>query len=402
MSRPDGRRPHFTTLVLLTALSVLSLNMYLPMLAEIATELDADYALANLSIAGYLAITGVLQLIMGPFSDRFGRRPLILIGLGLFLAGSVTAALATSVWVFLFARVLQAGVITGFTLSRAVVRDIAPPDQAAIMLGHIGAAMAIAPMLGPMAGGFLGEIFGWRAIFWFFTFVSLGLMIWCQRDMVETNTAPSATFAAQFREYPALFKSRRFWGYSLCLTFSTGSFYCFITAAPLVLSAEFGLGPAELGLFMGVITVGFFAGNLLSGHLVKRYDLTVVMLAGRLLTVICVGFGTVLFLLGLGNLTFLIFSVISVGLGNGLSIPPGNAGVMSVRPRLAGSASGISGAMTVGGGAILTGLAGLLLNEDSGSIALLLLLLGVVSAAALSAWYVRRVDLQEGPPVSDA
>ena len=398
MTRKSVTAPSLTTLVFLTGLSVLSLNMFLPSLAQIADDLNARYAVANLSIAGYLAITGALQIIMGPLSDRYGRRPIILIGLTLFFIGSVIAALAQSIEVFLAARVLQAAIISSMALSRAVVRDIAPADQAAAMLGQIGVAMALAPMLGPALGGLMGEALGWRSVFWLYACLAILMLIICRTGLSETNQNKSSSFAAQFREYPHLFGSRRFWGYSLCLTFSVGAFFCYTTAAPLILPTAFGMGPSMLGISMGIITVGFMAGNIVSGRLVRVYQLTTVMLLGRLITILGLALGALAFAAGWGNLTILFAAIIPVGFGNGLSIPSGNAGIMSVRPRLAGSASGVSGALTVGGGALMTGLAGTYLTEQSGVLAMLLMLLLIGIAGAICAAYVIWVDLQEGPP----
>ena len=122
--------PRMLTLVLLTALSVLSLNMFLPSLSNMAADFQADYAVVALSIAGYLGITAVLMLIMGPLSDRFGRRPVLLVGLAVFTLASLVCALAANIWLFLGFRVLQGTVISGWALSLAVIRDTAPPQEA--------------------------------------------------------------------------------------------------------------------------------------------------------------------------------------------------------------------------------------------------------------------------------
>ena len=179
------------TLVLLTALSVLSLNMFLPSLSNIARDFQTDYALVNLSIAGYLAITAVLQLIMGPLSDRYGRRPVILAGLAIFVLASLGCALATGIWAFLGFRIVQGAIISGAALSSAVVRDMVPAQEAASLLGYIAMAMAVAPMLGPMFGGALDELFGWRASFWSFAGLGVALLVLCWVDLGETNKAPS-------------------------------------------------------------------------------------------------------------------------------------------------------------------------------------------------------------------
>jgi Bcr/CflA subfamily drug resistance transporter len=291
--------PRLLTLVLLTALSVLSLNMFLPSLPNIARDLESDYALVSLSIAGYLGITAVLQLIIGPLSDRFGRRPVLLAGLVIFILASLVCALATNIWIFLAFRILQGAIISGSALSRAVIRDMVSPQEAASLMGYVAMAMAIAPMLGPTFGGALDELFGWRANF--FTFFALGIAIFALFwvDLGETNKSPSETFNKQFQAYPELYRSRRFWGYALCMAFSTGAFYSFLAGAPLVVDTLFDMSPAMLGFYMGTITAGFALGSYLSGRLARRYSLTTMMISGRI--VACVGLmaGLMLFLAGL-------------------------------------------------------------------------------------------------------
>jgi MFS transporter, DHA1 family, multidrug resistance protein len=390
--------PRLLTLVLLTALSILSLNMFLPSLPGIASDLGADYALVSLSIAGYLAITALLQLIMGPLSDRFGRRPVLLVGLAIFILASLVCALATDIWTFLAFRVLQGAIISGAALSRAVIRDMVPAREAASLMGYVAMAMAIAPMLGPMLGGALDELFGWRASF--FTFFALGLAVFalCWADLGETNTSPSETFLEQFRTYPELLGSRRFWGYSLCMAFSAGAFFSFLAGAPLVAETLFAMSPTMLGVALGTITAGFMLGSFLSGRLAGRYALATMMIAGRL--VACAGLlaGLLLFLAGFVHVVTLFGATVFVGIGNGLTMPSSNAGALSVRPQLAGSASGLSGALTVAGGAALTSLTGAIISPQNGAFTLLAMMLFASFMALMAALYVAWLDLREGKP----
>ncbi len=263
--------PRLFTLVLLSALSVLSLNMFLPSLSNIAEAFQADYALVNLSVAGYAGMTAVLQLIMGPLSDRFGRRPVLLVGLAIFILASLGCLLATNIWVFLLFRMLQGAIICGWVLSNAVIRDLVPAQEAASLMGYLAMAWAVAPMLGPMFGGALDELFGWRASFLAFVGFGVAILGLCWVDLGETNKAPSDTFMKQFQTYPELFRSRRFWGYSLCMAFSTGAFYAFLSGIPLVAQTVFELPPARLGVYMGTITAGFFLGSFLSGRYAKQH-----------------------------------------------------------------------------------------------------------------------------------
>jgi len=384
--------PRLLTLILLSALSVVSLNMFVASLSNIAEEFQADYALVNLSIAGYAGMTAVLLLIMGPLSDRFGRRPVILTGLLIFILASLGCMLADDIWMFLFFRLLQGAIISGVVLSNAVIRDMVPAKEAASLMGYLAMAWAVAPMLGPMLGGVLDELFGWRASF--VAFVAFGVVIFslCWVDLGETNKAPSATFAKQFQTYPELFQSRRFWGYALCMAFSTGAFYAFLGGVPLVAKAMFGMSAATLGFYMGTITAGFFLGSFLSGRYAKRYPLTTMMIAGRI--VACAGLvvGLVLFLTGVVHALSLFGATIFVGVGNGLTMPSSNAGAMSVRPKLAGSASGLSGALTVGGGAVMSLITGALLTEENGAYPLLGMMLFSSLMALAAALYVLRID----------
>jgi Bcr/CflA subfamily drug resistance transporter len=377
------------TLILLSALSVLSLNMFAASLSNIAEEFQADYALVNLSIAGYAGMTAVLQLIIGPLSDRFGRRPVILAGLVIFILTSLGCILANDIWTFLLFRLLQGAIISGWVISNAVIRDMVSAQDAASLLGYLAMAWAVAPMVGPMFGGVLDELFGWRASF--VAFVGLGVAIFglCWVDLGETNKTPSATFAKQFQAYPDLLRSRRFWGYALCMAFSTGAFYAFLGGVPLVAKSLFGMSAATLGFYMGTITAGFFLGSFLSGRYAKRTPLTTMMIAGRIVACSGLVVGLVLFLSGVVHVLSLFGACAFVGVGNGLTTPSSNAGAMSVRPKLAGSASGLSGALTVGGGAVMASITGALLTEENGAYPLLGMMLFSSLMALAAALYVR-------------
>ncbi len=383
------------TLTVTTAVSVLSLNMFLPSLAHIAEDLQADYGLVNLSVGGYLLITGVLQLIMGPMSDRYGRRPVLLISAALFVLASIGCALAQTVWVFLGFRLLQGGIIAGQVLSRAAIRDMFPAGEAASKLGYVSMAMALAPMLGPMLGGALEMAFGWRSGFVLYTLLGVGVLALVWADFGETNVHRSETFARQFREYPRLFASRRFWGYSLCIACSIGGFFAFITGAPMVAAAWFELSPAMLGLGIGIITSGFMVGSFLTGRFAGRVPLMRLILIGRLVAVLGPLAGLCLFAVGWGNIPVFFGSAICVGFGNGLTIANASSGLMSVRPDLAGSASGMMGALTAALGAALTSATGALVSPTNAPFAVLGTMLAASLLALGAALFVRWVDLRE-------
>ena len=385
--------PRLATLILLSALAVASLNMFLPSLAHIAEDFEADYGLVNLSIAGYAAMTAVLQLVLGPLSDRFGRRPVVLAVLAVFILASLGCALAGDVGSFLAFRMLQAAIISGYTISLAVIRDTAPVQKAASLMGYLATGWAVAPMLAPLLGGVLDEALGWRASFWAFVVFGGAVLALCWADLGETNAAPpSASFAAQLRGYPDLVRSRRFWGYSLCMAFSVGAFYIFLGGAPLVAARLFQMSPAMLGLAIGSSTAGFILGSFLSGRLAARRTLTAMMIAGRLVACAGLAAGLLLLAFGIVSVATVFGACVFVGIGNGLTFPSANAGAMSVRPALAGSAAGLSGALTVAGGALLSAIAGTVLTEANAAPAMLAMMLLASLLGLAAALFVLWVD----------
>jgi Bcr/CflA subfamily drug resistance transporter len=387
--------PALLTLIALSGLSVVSLNMFLPSLTNIAREFQADYALVNLCIAGYAAVSAVLQLVMGPLSDRFGRRPVILGALLLFLLASLGCLLASNVWVFLAFRMMQAVIASVYAISVAVIRDFSEGNKAASHIGYVAMASAVAPMLAPMLGGTLDELFGWRASFWAFLGMGGATLALCWFDLRETNKTPADTLGRQFRSYGRLVESRRFWGYALCMVFSRGAFFVFIGGASLVAASTFRISTAQLGFYMGTITGGFVLGSFLCGRFSERHALTTMMLMGGLIACAGLILGILLCLYGSVNLPMYFGACGCVGLGNGLAIPSSNAGLVSVRPELAGSASGLSGALTVGGGALLSAITGVVLTEANAAPALLAMMLLPSGMGLLATLYVMRTDSQE-------
>ena len=393
--RAARKAPHLVTLIFANALAVLSLNMFLPSLARIAEDFDSSYGLVNLAVAGYLGISAVLQLLMGPLSDRFGRRPILLISMLIYVVASLGCVLAQSVWMFLGFRMIQGMVVACQVLSRAAIRDVYSTNEAASKLGYVTMVMALAPMFGPMLGGALDMLFGWRSVFVLYTSLGLGLLLLSWANWGETNEQRSATFSAQMRSYPELLASRRFWGYSFCLAFSIGGFYAFITGAPLVAAAWFDLNPAQLGLGIGIITGGFMVGNFVTGLFAERVPLIALILAGRLTAVLGPIIGLGLFLAGQGAVLVFFGAAIAVGFGNGLTVANASAGLMSVRPHLAGSASGLAGAITVALGAVMTTVTGLLVTPENAPFMVLSIILFSSLCALVTALYVRWLDIHE-------
>lgn len=384
--------PHILTLILLAGLSALALNIFLPSLPGMTAYFETDYRLMQLSVAVYLAVNAVLQLVLGPISDRYGRRPVILCGLSIFLMATLGCIFSTNVWVFLFFRMTQATIVAAMVLSRAIVRDMVPDAQAASMIGYVTMGMAIVPMIGPAIGGALDEAFGWQASFW--ALFSLGAFVtWLSyRDLGETAPLKSRSFAVQLSDYHDLFSSQRFWGYALASALTSGSFFAYLGGAPYVGDKVFGLSPAQLGFLFGAPAIGYFLGNFASGRFSVRIGVNRMILWGTLITSGGVAVNLALFYAGLGSAYSFFGLMTFMGLGNGMTIPNATAGALSVRPHLAGTASGLAGALMIGGGAALSALAGALLAPGTGATPLLWIMFTTAIAGIMAILLVMRRD----------
>jgi len=389
MALSERAKPHVVTLVMAASVGPLAMNVFLPSLPGMARHFESDYAVMQLAVSFYLAATAVLQLFIGPASDRFGRRPVMLVCFGIFVVGTVAAVYAPTVEVLLLCRLLQAFSSAGIVISRAVVRDTVGTTEAASQIGYITMGMSVVPMVGPMIGGFLDELFGWQAGFWLTLGFGLVAITIVAADLKETNHNRSDSLLAQFRSYPQLLGSARFWGYALTAALTGGAFFAFLGGGPYIASEMLGLTPSQYGFYFGIISLGYMFGNFLSGRFARTAGINRMMLSGNIVAVSGMVLAIVLFQMGFYHPLSLFGPVFFTGVGNGLTLPSANAGVVSVKPQLAGSASGLGGALQIGGGAALSVLAGALITPQSGPFPLLwVMLLSSAGGIAATLWVI--------------
>lgn len=226
--------------------------------------------------------------------------------------------------------------------------------------------MSLAPMIGPVMGGYLDEFYGWQSSFYLTLGFGVFALVLAYTDLGETNMNKQNSLKDQINAYPELFRSRRFWGYAITAMFSSGAFFAFLGGGSLVANSVYGLSPSQYGFYFMFISLGYLLGNLISSRITKRIGINQMMLSGNII----------------------------VGLGNGVTLPSASAGVVNVRPNLAGSASGLAGSLQLGGGAVLSVIAGYSISSENGALPLAVMMLISVLCASLGTLYVMRVERQ--------
>ena len=381
--------PHIFTLILLASISALTMNIFLPSLPNIASDLNSSTSILGLSVGIYLASSAVLQLIIGPFSDQFGRRPLILWSLIIFCLSTLATVFVTSTAQFLLLRVFQAISASCMVLARAIVRDTTESiEKAGSKIAYVTMGMALVPMVGPAIGGLLDYQYGWEASFWVLCLLGLMILIVAFFDVGETLLDHNQSFLEQIKTYPSLLRSKRFWGYCLSSAFVSGAFFSYLGGAPFVGNEVFGLEPKDLGFWFGAPAIGYILGNFLSGRFSTKIGLDKMIFLGVTTALLGVSVSLTISFLGQGSMLSFFGFMTLVGLGNGMSIPNATAAMMSVNPKLAGTAAGLGSAIMIGGGAGLSAVANFILIPGSSEIPLIMLMWVSVFCGLWSVAYV--------------
>ena len=381
-------QPHIVTLILLASIGAVTMNMFLPSLPAMATHFSTSTATMGLAVGVYLGASAVFQILSGPLSDMIGRRPIVLWSLAIFIAASVAINFAPNLTTFFILRALQAVAGTTMVLSRAIVRDTTSTEKAGSRIAYVTMGMSIVPMISPAIGGYIETHFGWQGNFWMLGLI--GAMCFAIAFMDQGETAPSTSKNAwaQFQQYPALLTSQRFWGYCLASSLGSGAFFAYIGGAPFVGSVIYGLSPQQLGMYFGAPALGYFVGNFLSGRYSTRFGIDTMVTCGLLITLFGLSMSFAISAASLGSAKAFFGFMTLVGLGNGMTIPNATAGMLSIKPELAGTASGLGSAIMIGGGAALSAIAGLQLQGATSDLPLIELMLVSVFAGLLCILYV--------------
>jgi MFS transporter, DHA1 family, multidrug resistance protein len=356
-------RPSILILVMTSAVQPFALNVLAPATPAIAAALKQSYGTIQLTLTVYLAAVALSQLLVGPLSDRVGRRPCIIGGLALFTFGSLAGLFAGELWSVLGARVLQAvGAGTAFALTRAIARDVGDRDQAASLIGYVTMAMVVVPMLAPLAGGKIEELFGWRAIFGAMALVGLISTIASLLKLPETRRQGLAVggWLDTFRALPTLLRERTFLAHAVGLSMTSAVFFVFIAGAPYAVIEHMKTSPTTYGVFFITMSGSYMIGNFITGRFGRAVGAEKLARIGNWMSVAGVGTALTFALMLDWHPALLFLPLMLNGIGNGLSIPTLTASALSVRPEMAGAAAGLMGFGQLSLGAACSYLSGLL------------------------------------------
>ncbi len=390
MSLPDARgaRPPFAMLVAVTALGPLALNIIMPSMPGLPDVFQSDYATVQLTLSVYLIGFAVSQLAYGPLSDRFGRRPVMLAGLSVFVLASVVCLAAPTVEVLIAGRLLQGmGSCAGMVLARAIVRDMHDRERSATLIAYITMAMVVAPMLAPLIGGYLDEWVGWWASFLFTAVAGVAVLATAVVALHETNHNPQPMpgIGGLLVGFRRLLAMPVFTGYAVQTAVTSAAFFGFLGGAPYVIVEIMDRPPREYGLYFLTNAAGYMLGNLVAGKASARIGIDRMIGYGVCLSLAAALVMVALALQGMVTPMAVFAPMVLFAVGNGFSIPTGVAGAVSVNPKLAGTASGLAGFLQMGLGAAASAVVGHLVESASTQLPLVASM-ATTSALAVVAW----------------
>lgn len=395
MNRPAPAS--FKLAILLTALVAfgpISTDLYLSSLPDMARDLGGGIAQAQTTLSVFLLGFAVGMPVYGPLSDRFGRRPVLLGGVCLYLLGSVACLLAADMNALIASRFVQAlGACCGPVVARAVVRDVYPREQAARVMSYMSSAMALAPFVAPMLGGWVHTLFGWRANFGLLAGFGLALLPALWWLLRETNTHPDAQAlhpARMAANYRTLLTNGRAMGYMLVVSFVFAGMFSFISASSFVLIEVLGLSPALFGFGFAIVVAGYIVGGLVAGTWTARLGLDRMIRVGVFGCAACGVLAAALAWSGIQTMAAVLLPIMGYFFFSALALPNSTAGAIAPFSRMAGIASALVGMMQMSAGAASGWLHAALFDHTARPLAGLLAAMGSVGLIMCLALVRRR------------
>lgn len=393
MESRSASLPFTALLGVLFALTALGTDAWLPALPVAAQELGAPVAGMQLTVTTYFLGLAAGQLLWGPVSDRYGRKPVLLAGLSLALAASVVCALASSATALVLARLAQGfGMSAGPVMARTIVRDLHGQEQAARLLARMIIVFSVIPIAAPLAGGLMVMLGGWRAVFWLLGAVPAALLVAVMLRLAETAPAERASIhpAQIARSFAAIASEPRFlapYGAMLC---AQVGIFAFVSNSAFTLVSGLGVTPGAFAFVFALVMVGQIAGAWLSARLVMRAGMTRLLRAGIGLTLISGAAAAAAAWAGLAHPAAVVVPFAAFLFGTALIIPNATALALQPFPRTAGAASSLMGAAQFAVGAVVSSALGALFDGSARPMAT------AAAAAGLGAYLIERGFLR-GP-----
>ena len=377
----------------------LAVHLFMPVIPAVKAALGLSDALAQLTFSVALFGMAFATLFYGSLSDHYGRRPVLLSGLALFLVGSALSAIATSVTPLVLGRLVQAiGAGCGVTLGRAIAQDVYGRERLVKAIAYLTMAYTIGPMISPLVGGLLIDAFGWRSVFGFALLLG-GVIALIAYFAVFESRPPSAEQRRGgnvLRDYAELFRHVRFTAFVLQSGFMTGTFLVAATAASSLLKDLLHRPSAEFGFYFLLFPVGFLTGNFITSRIGGRAANETMVLLGSLVMAAAVVTQSSLLLSGRVVPLVLFAPGFFVTLAQGLSLPYAQSGAMATNVKLAGTAAGIGVFVQNFCGAAFAQLYGLLAD---GTVTPLMQTTAITALCGLIAGAVPFVMARRAPPI---
>jgi MFS transporter, DHA1 family, multidrug resistance protein len=354
-SPPAASKVMLLLLVTMSGIAPMSLYMLVPALPVLATDFGRDISIAQMTVSLYMVGLACSQILMGPLSDRFGRRPVLLAGLGLMIAASVGCIFAETLPQLIAARFFQAlGGATGMVVSRAIIRDLYPRDRVGAMISLVVAALMIGQMVSPLAGGLLENTFGWRSNFYAITAAAVAIAAAIAIALPETRRARDPENAGGFLgDARSLLTSRAFTGYMLCQVLASALIFTFAGAGPYIVVTQMGRSTVEYGAWFATSGIAYLIGNLCCVRFAPHHSLDRLIWFGLALQIAGAVLNLVWGFAGLNQApSWLFITHMLVMFANAFVMSNSAAGAISVRPEAAGTASGAMGFLQMGFGSL--------------------------------------------------
>lgn len=391
-------------IVLLAASSALgpaAMQILLPALPTIKDDFAVSNDVAQLTLSLSMLAIALGTLCYGPLSDKYGRKPIMLLGLSITFIGSLFCLLADSITLLILGRIVQAfGGAVGLVLARAIVRDVYGASEAARVIATLVMVMVVVPMLSPALGGELMARFGWQSVFVVIAVGSGIMFVLLQMSLPETleESMPFEGVVSMLKTFGLLLSSSAFRGYAFCVAFVSVVFFSFISAAPEIMVSVLGRPPTEYGYYFVMIPLGFMAGNYVARHAGSSRDIDELINTGGAIALGGIAAAILLQLVGLHHPLALFFPIAVAVFGNGITLPNAQAAAINEFPKMAGSASGLTGFLQMFLSAIAAQGVALIFN---GTVYPLLILMLVASLLSFSLFRLAMASKRNGEPHSE-